>query len=114
MPLTAGGRVLELGCGTGASARWLARTRYAVTAVDISAAALRAAASAAAVEGLTPDNPAWLLKDIFELEGSTAQLPAVQHVSTGGSTSEATSAATTPVGGFDFVYDCQGEWQLAA
>jgi SAM-dependent methyltransferase len=114
VPSTAGGRVLELGCGTGATARWLAHKRYAVTAVDISAAALRAAASAAAAEGLTPDNPAWLLKDIFELDSSTAQSPAVQRVSTGGSTSQATSAAVTPVSGYDFVYDCQGGLQLAA
>lgn len=111
--LTAGGQVLELGCGTGASARWLAHKGFAVTAIDISAAALREAAAAAAAEGLPPDNPAWLLKDIFELKDSTAQSPTAHYSSTGGSTSQATTAANTPVSAFNFVYDCQGGWRLA-
>lgn len=51
---------LELGCGTGANAVWLAQQGIAVTAVDISATAIerahaRAAAAGAAVRFLTAD-----------------------------------------------------------
>ncbi len=37
------GRALELGCGTGASAVWLARQGFAVTALDLSARAIEQA-----------------------------------------------------------------------
>ncbi|MQA15298.1 MAG: methyltransferase domain-containing protein [Pseudonocardiaceae bacterium] len=44
------GRALDVGCGEGADARWLARRGWHVTAVDISRVALdRAAAEAAAI-----------------------------------------------------------------
>lgn len=79
----AGGHVLELGCGTGASSRWMARHGFRVTAVDISAAALQAAAAAASAEGLPADNPQLLCQDIFELDAQQAP-------------------------GFAFIYDCQG------
>lgn len=42
-PATANQRALELACGLGANALWLARQGYAVTAVDISYAGLRRA-----------------------------------------------------------------------
>ncbi|AZM59058.1 MULTISPECIES: class I SAM-dependent methyltransferase [unclassified Streptomyces] len=41
------GRALDVGCGEGADALWLARQGWQVTAVDISATALRRAAAAA-------------------------------------------------------------------
>ncbi|MEU6742405.1 class I SAM-dependent methyltransferase [Streptosporangium sandarakinum] len=46
------GRALDVGCGEGADALWLARRGWQVTGIDISETALRrAAASAADVEG---------------------------------------------------------------
>ena len=42
------GRALDVGCGEGADAAWLARRGWQVTAVDISEVALRRAAAAAA------------------------------------------------------------------
>ncbi|MFD7663933.1 methyltransferase domain-containing protein [Streptomyces sp. NPDC059788] len=42
------GQALDVGCGEGADARWLARQGWQVTAVDISEVALRRAADAAA------------------------------------------------------------------
>ncbi|MFJ9542270.1 class I SAM-dependent methyltransferase [Streptomyces sp. NPDC101225] len=45
------GRALDVGCGEGADARWLARRGWRVTAVDISATALRRAAVAEAPDG---------------------------------------------------------------
>ncbi|WIA33662.1 hypothetical protein OEZ86_006782 [Tetradesmus obliquus] len=56
----AGGSVLELGCGTGASAVWLARQGFQVTGVDIVQAALDAASSKAAAAGLPEIGPAVL------------------------------------------------------
>ncbi|MEU5778759.1 class I SAM-dependent methyltransferase [Streptomyces venezuelae] len=46
------GRALDVGCGEGADALWLARQGWRVTAVDISEVALRRAATTAAAEGL--------------------------------------------------------------
>lgn len=110
-----GGKVLELGCGTGASARWLAHKGYAVTAVDISGPALQAAAAAAAAEGLSPNNPAWIQRDIFELDGNRAPETEAKQDKTAANTGQGPSAGDAPaaeegrLGGFDFVYDCQSE-----
>ncbi|AAS04294.1 class I SAM-dependent methyltransferase [Mycobacterium avium] len=46
------GRALDLGCGEGADALWLAQRGWTVLAVDISATALRRAAEAAALRKL--------------------------------------------------------------
>ncbi|WP_377268010.1 SAM-dependent methyltransferase [Peterkaempfera sp. SMS 1(5)a] len=46
------GRALDLGCGEGADAIWLARQGWRVTAVDISRTALDRAAGHAAAEGV--------------------------------------------------------------
>lgn len=46
------GTALELGCGEGADALWLAARGWTVTAVDISSAALEVAAEQAAQQGL--------------------------------------------------------------
>jgi len=134
MLLHPGGRVLEIGCGTGASARWLARQGFQVTAADISAAALHAAAAASAAEGLDDNNPRWLLQDVFTLHKDAipaAQITTARQSSSFADTSalpvspapqpsgrewpaEATSHASqcdesqVPVGSFDFIYDCQG------
>jgi SAM-dependent methyltransferase len=52
-PLPAG-RALELGCGTGVDAIYLAARGWDVTAVDITARALSIARRAAASAGVTP------------------------------------------------------------
>jgi SAM-dependent methyltransferase len=49
------GRALDLGCGEGADAVWLAKQGWQVTAVDISGVALSRAASHAASAGVTVD-----------------------------------------------------------
>jgi SAM-dependent methyltransferase len=49
------GRALDLGCGEGADAIWLAKRGWQVTAVDISSVALRRAAAHAAGENVTVD-----------------------------------------------------------
>lgn len=49
------GRALDVGCGEGADAMWLAERGWQVTAVDISQTALDRAAAEAASRGLTID-----------------------------------------------------------
>jgi SAM-dependent methyltransferase len=108
--LCTGGRVLELGCGTGASSRWLSQQGFKVTAVDISAPALRTAAAAAAAEGLPAGNPEWLLRDIFELTTSCQQLPIAGALAHGADSACGSQPTPTPQyqGCFEFIYDCQG------
>ncbi|MGW6455736.1 class I SAM-dependent methyltransferase [Streptomyces sp. NPDC055078] len=55
------GQALDVGCGEGADARWLARNGWQVTAVDISDIALRRAATAATD---TPGRVAWARADL--------------------------------------------------
>ena len=54
---------LDLGCGAGADAIWLARQGWTVTGVDISAAALAAAAAEAGTAGVA-DRIEWLQHDL--------------------------------------------------
>jgi SAM-dependent methyltransferase len=57
------GRALDLGCGEGADAVWLARAGWQVTAVDVSGVALARAAEHAAEAGVTVD---WQKHDLQE------------------------------------------------
>lgn len=57
------GQALDLGCGEGADALWLAHRGWQVTAVDISEVALGRAAAAAAATGL-PGRIAWTRADL--------------------------------------------------
>ncbi|MFB7949772.1 FAD-dependent oxidoreductase [Kitasatospora phosalacinea] len=57
------GRALDLGCGEGGDALWLAERGWRVTAVDISRVALERAAARAAVAGLT-DRVDWQRVDL--------------------------------------------------
>ncbi|HEV2770829.1 MAG TPA: class I SAM-dependent methyltransferase [Solirubrobacteraceae bacterium] len=55
------GRALDVGCGEGADAIWLARAGWQVAGVDVSEVALERAAAAARVAGVTVE---WALADI--------------------------------------------------
>ncbi|HEX4219992.1 MAG TPA: class I SAM-dependent methyltransferase [Acidimicrobiales bacterium] len=56
------GRALDIGCGEGADAIWLAQQGWAVTAIDISEVAVSRALAAAAVAGVTVE---WLRGDVL-------------------------------------------------
>jgi SAM-dependent methyltransferase len=58
-----GGTALDLGCGAGADAIWLAQQGWTVTGVDISAAALDHAAAEAEAAGVA-DRIEWLQRDL--------------------------------------------------
>ena len=61
------GTVLDLGCGEGADAVWLARRGWRVTAVDISQVALdRAARHAAEIDSEAADRIDWQRHDLAE------------------------------------------------
>ncbi|SDE36781.1 Methyltransferase domain-containing protein [Paenibacillus sp. UNCCL117] len=64
-PLPAGGRILEVGCGTGRTACYLARLGYRVTGLDLRSEMLGKAAKRSAAEQL----------DIEWVEGSITALP---------------------------------------
>jgi SAM-dependent methyltransferase len=57
------GRALDVGCGEGADALWLAEQGWQVTAVDVSRVALARAATAAAAAGV---EVRWLVADIAD------------------------------------------------
>jgi SAM-dependent methyltransferase len=57
------GRALDVGCGEGADAIWLARRGWAVTAIDISDVALRRARDAAELAGVAVD---WVNGDVLQ------------------------------------------------
>ncbi|MET4637786.1 bifunctional NAD(P)/FAD-dependent oxidoreductase/class I SAM-dependent methyltransferase [Mycetocola sp. 2940] len=59
------GTALELGCGEGADALWLATRGWAVTAIDISATALAVAEAKAARDGLA-DRITWVQADLAD------------------------------------------------
>lgn len=60
----AAGTALDLGCGQGADAIWLAQQGWRVTAVDISSIALATAARDAEAAGLAPDAIAWEQREL--------------------------------------------------
>lgn len=75
------GKALELGCGTGRDALWLAQQGWAVTAVDPSADAAAAARDAARLAGVTlafvvADLASWRPESRFDLVVATCSLPA--------------------------------------
>jgi SAM-dependent methyltransferase len=58
------GRALDLGCGEGADAVWLAERGWNVTAVDIATNAVTRAAALATRRGVPPDRITWLVEDL--------------------------------------------------
>jgi SAM-dependent methyltransferase len=61
------GRALDLGCGEGADAVWLAERGWEVTAVDVAATAVTRAKALAARRGV-PDRITWLVADLATWE----------------------------------------------
>jgi thioredoxin reductase/SAM-dependent methyltransferase len=59
------GRALDLGCGAGADAIWLAEQGWEVTGLDVSAAALEQAALAARTAGVA-DRVSWVRHDLAD------------------------------------------------
>jgi SAM-dependent methyltransferase len=58
------GRALDVGCGEGADAIWLARNGWTVTAIDISGVALDRARQVGELAGVTVE---WVAGDVLEL-----------------------------------------------
>jgi SAM-dependent methyltransferase len=58
-----GGRALDVGCGEGADAIWLARSGWTVTAVDVSDVAIRRARAAAEMAGAAVE---WVRGDALQ------------------------------------------------
>lgn len=58
------GQALDLGCGEGGDALWLAARHWQVTAVDISTIAVERGRAAAASAGLPSDRITWLAADL--------------------------------------------------
>jgi thioredoxin reductase/SAM-dependent methyltransferase len=63
LPVPDGGTALDLGCGAGADAIWLAQQGWYVTGVDIARAALDEAIAEAAQAGVS-DRTRWLRRDL--------------------------------------------------
>ncbi len=77
------GRALDVGCGEGADAIWLARAGWQVTGLDISEVALERAAAGARAAGVTVE---WVRADIATSPPSpgaydlvSVQYPALKH-----------------------------------
>jgi SAM-dependent methyltransferase len=58
------GRALDIGCGEGADAIWLARSGWSVTAIDISKVAIGRAREAGELAGVTVE---WVVGDALEV-----------------------------------------------
>ena len=58
------GRVLDVGCGEGTDAIWLARRGWSVTAIDVSAVAVSRAREAAELAGVEID---WICGDVLQM-----------------------------------------------
>ena len=77
------GRALDVGCGEGGDAIWLARAGWEVTGVDVSAVALERAAAAAGAAGVAVD---WICADFAVMEPAprgfdlvSVHYPALRH-----------------------------------
>lgn len=72
------GAALDVGCGEGADAIWLAQRGWRVTAVDLSAVAIQRAADHAAAAGVTGID--WLQVDIADWEPGRYDLVSSQYM----------------------------------
>lgn len=64
------GRALDLGCGEGADAIWLAQHGWRVVGIDIAASAIERARAAAAAAGVDEDRLSFVADDLSELDHS--------------------------------------------
>jgi 2-polyprenyl-3-methyl-5-hydroxy-6-metoxy-1,4-benzoquinol methylase len=64
------GRALDLGCGEGGDAIWLAQQGWQVTAVDVSRTAITRAEAAAAGAGVPPGRIRWQAHDLATWPGN--------------------------------------------
>lgn len=95
------GRALDVGCGEGGDAIWLARGGWEVTGVDVSAIAVERAAAAASMADVTVD---WICDDIAAMDLPprgydlvSVHYPALRH-GVGEPAIHALIAATAPGG----------------
>ena len=105
------GRALDVGCGEGADAIWLARAGWQVTGVDVSELALERAGAGARAAGVTVE---WVLADVAMSPPSRGHYdlvsvlyPALKH-SPGGEAIRALLDAVAPGGTLLVV----GHWPL--
>jgi 2-polyprenyl-3-methyl-5-hydroxy-6-metoxy-1,4-benzoquinol methylase len=87
------GQALDVGCGEGADAIWLAQRGWTVTAIDVSDVAVGRAGEAAALAGVTVD---WISGDALQThfaEGSF-DLVSVQYPARAGRCSRCTTTST--------------------
>lgn len=73
------GEALELGCGEGGDAVWLAEQGWRVTAVDIAAAAVERGAAAARTRGVA-DRVRWLARDLSRWQPADDDVPELDLV----------------------------------
>ena len=65
---------LDLGCGEGGDAVWLAQQGWRVTAVDISTTAVERGRAAAADLGVPADRITWVAQDLAEMRDKFAEM----------------------------------------
>lgn len=101
------GTVLDVGCGEGANAVWLAQQGWDVTALDVSAVGLQRGSDAAADAGVSVT---WILSGLVEADLPSdgfdlvsAQYPAIQRTP-GADAEHALMAAVAPGGTLLFVH----------
>jgi SAM-dependent methyltransferase len=64
------GRALDLGCGEGGDALWLAQHGWQVTAIDISATAVERGRAAAEAAGVGEGQIEWIARDLADWTGA--------------------------------------------
>ena len=74
------GTALDVGCGEGADAVWLASRGWRATGLDVSATAVERAARAAADRGIAPEDARFVAGDLDALDGESFDLVTVSFL----------------------------------
>jgi thioredoxin reductase/SAM-dependent methyltransferase len=74
------GTALDVGCGEGADAVWLASRGWRATGLDVSATAVERAARAAAERGIAPEAARFVAGDLAALDGESFDLVTVSFL----------------------------------